>query len=162
VQVETAASTTAAVAGTTFDVPLDTRVNECASDGLPASATLLRLALVARARLPGMGPGADRGVRDDVPQGLDHAARSFRPFGRSLVVVAGRAGAGDRYGYAGRPRLVRPSIRFMGVAARTEARKRRVNLARQLLRRRDAVLASRPVPRVFSQRDTGGRSTPSP
>jgi hypothetical protein len=35
VQVETAASTTAAVAGTTFDVPLDTRVNERASTGFP-------------------------------------------------------------------------------------------------------------------------------
>src|SRR3954454_13570085 len=45
----------------------------------------------------------------------------------------------------GAPRLVRPSIRFMGVAARTEVRKRRVNLARQLLRRRDAVVAPSPV-----------------
>ena len=57
---------------------------------------------------------------------------------------------------------MRPSIRFMGVAARTEARKRRVNLARQLLCRTDAVVAPSPVPRVSSQRDTGGRSTPSP
>ena len=57
---------------------------------------------------------------------------------------------------------MRPSIRFMGVAARTEARKRRVNLVRQLLRRRDAVVAPSPVPRVSSERDTGGRSTPSP
>jgi hypothetical protein len=39
---------------------------------------------------------------------------------------------------------VRPSIRFMGVAACTEARKRRVNLARQLLCRRDAVVAPSP------------------
>jgi hypothetical protein len=31
------------------------------------------------------GPGADRGARDDVPPGLDHAARSSRPFGRSAV-----------------------------------------------------------------------------
>jgi hypothetical protein len=62
----------------------------------------------------------------------------------------------------GDQRLVRPSIRFMGVAPRTDARKRRVNLARQLLRRRDAVVAPSPVPRVSSQRDTGGRSTPSP
>ena len=62
----------------------------------------------------------------------------------------------------GRPHLVRRSIRLMGVAARTEARKRPVNLARQLLRRRDAVVAPSPVPPVSSQRDTGGRSTPSP
>ena len=57
---------------------------------------------------------------------------------------------------------MRPSIRFMGVAARTEARKRRVNLVRQLLCRRDAVVAPSPGPRVSSERDTGGRSTPSP
>jgi hypothetical protein len=56
---------------------------------------------------------------------------------------------------------VRPSIRFMGVAAGSEARKRRVNLVRQLLRRRDAVVAPSPVPRVSSERDTGGRSAPS-
>ena len=40
VQVETAASTTAAVAGTTFDVPLDTRVKERAS---PAGARRARV-----------------------------------------------------------------------------------------------------------------------
>src|SRR4051794_37385099 len=45
-----------------------------------------------------------------VRRGDGHAARSSRPFGRSLVVVAGRAGAGDLSGYTGRPRLVRPSI----------------------------------------------------
>ena len=39
-----------------------------------------------------------------------------------------------------------PSIRFMGVAARTEARKRRIELVRSLLRRRDAVAAPSPVP----------------
>src|SRR3954464_2020381 len=88
-------------------------------------------------------------------------ARSSGPFGRSPVVVAGGAGAGDLYGHAGRRRLVRPSIRFMGVAARTEARKRRVNLVRQLLRRRHAGAAPSPVPHVTSRRDTGGRSTPS-
>jgi hypothetical protein len=65
-------------------------------------------------------------------------------------------------GHAGRPRVARPSIRFLGVAARTEARKRGVNLARQLPRRMDAVAAPSLVPRVCSQRDTGGRSTPSP
>ena len=52
-QVETAASTTAAVASTTFDVPLDTRVKERASGLLPLAPTLLRLALVARAQVPG-------------------------------------------------------------------------------------------------------------
>jgi hypothetical protein len=57
---------------------------------------------------------------------------------------------------------VRPSIRFLGVAARTEVRKRGVNLARQLLRRMDAAVAPSLVPRVCSQRDAGGRSTPSP
>jgi hypothetical protein len=57
---------------------------------------------------------------------------------------------------------MRPSIRFMGVAARTEARKRRLNLVRRVLRRRDAVVAPSPVPRVLPERDTGDRSTPSP
>jgi glucose dehydrogenase len=38
VQVETAASTTGAVVGTRFDVPLATRVEERVSAGLPASA----------------------------------------------------------------------------------------------------------------------------
>jgi hypothetical protein len=57
---------------------------------------------------------------------------------------------------------MRPSIRFMGVAAHTEARKRRVKLVRQFPRRRDVVVAPSPVPRVSSERDTGGRSTPSP
>jgi hypothetical protein len=38
VQVETAVSTTRAVVGTKFDVPLATRVEEHVSDGLPASA----------------------------------------------------------------------------------------------------------------------------
>jgi hypothetical protein len=38
VQVETAASTTGAVVGTRFDVPLATRVEERVSDGLPASS----------------------------------------------------------------------------------------------------------------------------
>lgn len=52
--VETAASTTAAVAGTTFDLPLATRVNERANDGLPPAPTLLRLALVARAQVAGI------------------------------------------------------------------------------------------------------------
>jgi hypothetical protein len=57
---------------------------------------------------------------------------------------------------------VRHFIRFMGVAVCTEARKRRVNLARQLPCRSDAVVAPSPVPRVSPRRDTGGRSTPSP
>ena len=52
--VETAASTTAAVAGTKLDVPLATRVKERASDGLPPAPTLLRLALVARAQVAGI------------------------------------------------------------------------------------------------------------
>src|SRR4051794_16711882 len=57
VQVQTAASTTAGVTSTTFDVPLDTRVKERASGGLPLAPTLLRLALVAPAQVPGMwGP----------------------------------------------------------------------------------------------------------
>jgi hypothetical protein len=56
---------------------------------------------------------------------------------------------------------VRPSIRFLRVAARTEAPKRGVNLARRLLRRMDAVAAPSLVPRVCSERDTGGRPTPS-
>src|SRR3954453_8484787 len=45
------------------------------------------------------GPGADRGVRDDVAQGLDLAVRPAGRFGRSLVVVAGRARAGDPDGH---------------------------------------------------------------
>jgi len=57
---------------------------------------------------------------------------------------------------------VSPSIRFMGVAARTEARnRRRIELVRSLLRRRDAAAAPSPFPPVPPQRDTGGRSTPS-
>jgi hypothetical protein len=40
------------------------------------------------------------------------------------------------------------SIRFMGVAAHTEARKRRANLVRQFPRRRDVAVAPSPVPRV--------------
>ena len=39
---------------------------------------------------------------------------------------------------------MRPSIRFMSVAAHTEARKRRVNLVRQFPRRRDVVVAPSP------------------
>ena len=54
-----------------------------------------------------------------------------------------------------------PSIRYMGVAARTDACKRRIDLVRFLLRRRDAAAAPSPVPPVPPQRDTGGRSTPS-
>ena len=56
---------------------------------------------------------------------------------------------------------MRPSIRFMGVAARTEAGKHRIDLVRSLLHRRDAVAAPSPVPPIPPQRDTGGRSTPS-
>jgi len=56
---------------------------------------------------------------------------------------------------------VSPSIRYMGVAARTDACKRRIDLVRFLLRRRDAAAAPSPVPPVPPQRDTGGRSTPS-
>ena len=55
-----------------------------------------------------------------------------------------------------------PSIRFMGVAARTEARKRRIDLVRSLLRRRDAAAAPSPVPSAAPQRDDGSRSVPSP
>jgi len=54
------------------------------------------------------------------------------------------------------------SIRYMGVAARTEARKPRIDLVRSLLRRRDAAAAPSPVPPVATQRDAGGRSVPSP
>ena len=86
--VETAASTTAAVASTTLEVPLDTRVKERASGGLALAPTLLRLALVARAQVPGMGPVRNVAFATIVPQELDHAARSSRPFVRSLVVVA--------------------------------------------------------------------------
>ena len=53
------------------------------------------------------------------------------------------------------------SIRYMGVAARTEARKRRIDLVRSLLRRRDAATAPSPVPADTPQRDADGRSTPS-
>ena len=53
-------------------------------------------------------------------------------------------------------------IRFMGVAARTEARKRRVNLVRQLLRRRDAVVAPSPVPRVSSSGTPAAGQLPLP
>ena len=52
----------------------------------------------------------------------------------------------DGSGYARRAGHVSPSIRFMGVAARTEARKRRIELVRSLLRRRDAAAAPSPVP----------------
>jgi len=76
VQVETAASTTAAVASTTFDLPLDTRVKERASGLLPLAPTLLRLALVARAQSLVYAARCGSRRRDDVPQGLDHAARS--------------------------------------------------------------------------------------
>jgi hypothetical protein len=55
---------------------------------------------------------------------------------------------------------VKRSIRIMGVAACTETRKRSINLARQPLRRGNAVVAPSPVPRLPSERDTGGRSTP--
>jgi len=58
---------------------------------------------------------------------------------------------------------VTPSIRYMGVAARTPARRPRIDLVRSLLRRRDAATAPSPVaPVASSQRDTGGRSVPSP
>jgi hypothetical protein len=52
--VQTAASTTGAVVGTKFDVPLATRVEERVSDGLRPAPTLLRLALVARAQVGGI------------------------------------------------------------------------------------------------------------
>jgi hypothetical protein len=54
VQVETAASTTGAVVGTRFDIPVATRVEERVSAGLPASTHFLRLALVARAQVGGI------------------------------------------------------------------------------------------------------------
>jgi hypothetical protein len=55
------------------------------------------------------------------------------------------------------------SIRYMGVAARTPARKPRIDLVRSVLRRRDAATAPSPVaPVASSQRDSGGRSVPSP
>ena len=54
------------------------------------------------------------------------------------------------------------SIRYMGVAARTEARKRRIELVRSLLRRRDAAAAPSPVPSAALQRDDSSRSAPSP
>ena len=53
-----------------------------------------------------------------------------------------------------------PSIRYMGVAARTDACKRRIDLVRFLLRRRDAAAAPSPVPPPA--RDDGSRSVPSP
>jgi hypothetical protein len=56
---------------------------------------------------------------------------------------------------------VSASIRFMGVAARTEARKRRIELVRSLLRRRDAATAPSPVPPALPPRDAGSRSEPS-
>src|SRR3954454_16884633 len=135
------------------------------NDPVPRASTAAHDRVIASLNRPQAGP---RGERVPARFGavahvrLDHADRSSRPFGRSLVVVAGRPGAGDLYGHARRRRLVRPSIRFMGFAARTQARKRRVNLVRQLLCRRDAVVAPSPVPRVSSERDTGGRSTTSP
>ena len=54
------------------------------------------------------------------------------------------------------------SIRYMGVAHRTRARRRRVDLVRELFRRMDAAAAPRRVPPDPPQRDAGGRSTPSP
>ena len=54
-----------------------------------------------------------------------------------------------------------PSIRFMGVAARTADRRRRIDLVRNLLRRTDAAAAPRPVPPTPPEpRDTGGRPHP--
>jgi hypothetical protein len=41
---------------------------------------------------------------------------------------------------------MRPSIRYMGVAARTPARRRRIDLVRALFRRRDAA-SRRDAPR---------------
>jgi hypothetical protein len=55
---------------------------------------------------------------------------------------------------------VSASIRYMGVAARTGARKRRIDLVRSLLRRRDAAAAPSAVPPPA--RDDGSRSVPSP
>ena len=55
-----------------------------------------------------------------------------------------------------------PSIRFMGVAARTGARKRRIELVRSLLRRRNAAAAPSPAPPAAPERDDGSRSVPSP
>src|SRR4051812_50142320 len=83
-------------------------------------------------------------------------------------VIAGRVASWVKappsraYGHAGRPGLVRPSIRFMSVAAHTEARKRRVNLVRQFPRRRDVAGAPSPVPRGSSARDNGRPATPPP
>jgi hypothetical protein len=76
VQVETDASTTATVASTTFDVPLDTPVKERASGWLPPAPTLLRLALVARAQVPGICGPVRIAAFATMFQGLDHAARS--------------------------------------------------------------------------------------
>jgi hypothetical protein len=52
------------------------------------------------------------------------------------------------------------SIRFMGVAARTQARKRRIELAREALRRMDAAAPPSDVPPPIPPRpDAGGRSS---
>ena len=51
------------------------------------------------------------------------------------------------------------SIRFLGVAARSRARKRRVDLVREAFRRMDAVAPPSDVPPIPPQRDAGGRSS---
>src|SRR4051794_7249281 len=76
-----------------LDVPLDTRVKERATGLLPVSPTLLRLALVARAQVPGIcRPVWIAAFTTVFHRGLDHVARSSRPLGWSLVVVARRTG----------------------------------------------------------------------
>jgi hypothetical protein len=51
------------------------------------------------------------------------------------------------------------SIRFLGVAARTQARKRRIELAREAIRRMDAAAPPSDVPPIPPKRDAGGRSS---
>jgi hypothetical protein len=54
---------------------------------------------------------------------------------------------------------VNRSIRFMGVAARTRARKRRIELVREAFRRMDAAAPPSDVPPIPPQRDAGGQSS---
>ena len=115
-QVETAPSTTAALASTTCDVPLDTRVKERASGLLPVAPTLLRLPLVARAQVSGT-----RGsVRIAAFATMFHRGWITRPDRRDLSAVRSSLlpdePAPAIFMAMQGPRLVRPSIRFMGIA----------------------------------------------
>ena len=79
----------------------------------------------------------------------------------SSPLLPRRAAARDRDGDAGRAHLVSRSIRFMGVAARTASRKRRIDLVRMFLPRAwTRPPRPSPVPHDLARRHAGGRSLP--